>query len=117
MNRTSTLEEVVNRFTSEQKSRLLSFAELLAAETSPPDVRRANSFSEPLRRRLRLLTRKSEAETLTDAERAEYIAFAERLENHDAARLNAAAELSKSNNLPLTAALTGLDTENTNGNG
>jgi hypothetical protein len=109
MNQTQRLEEVVTRLTSEQYARLLSFAESLVAETSQSDFQSTKTFSDGSRQRLRELTDKSESETLTESERAEYIALAEQRENADAARLQEAAQLSKQNNIPLTEALAQLD--------
>lgn len=94
MNTTERLQEVATRLTPEQYARLLSFAETLASETESLDVDSPETlqknFPENLRLRLRELTAKSESETLTDAERAEYIALAEQLETADAKRLEGA---------------------------
>lgn len=106
MNPAERLEEVVTRLTPEQYARLLLFAESLAASH---DVPSAKTFAETLRERLRELTRKSEAETLSEAEGAEYIVLAEQLENADAARLEAAAKLSQQDSIPLAEALARLD--------
>jgi hypothetical protein len=81
MNPAETLEEVVTRLTPEKCARLL-FAESLAASH---DVQSARNFAEPLRQRLREVTSKSEVETLSEAEGAEYVVLAEQLENADAA--------------------------------
>lgn len=113
MNPTQRLEEVVTRLTPNQYARLLLFAESLAASS---DVHAAGAFPEPLRERLRELTRRSEAEILTEPEYAEYIALAEQLENADAGRLEAAAKLAQQDNIPLAEALTRLDLE-ANGRG
>lgn len=106
MNPAERLEEVVTRLTPEQYARLLLFAESLAASH---DVPSAKTFAETLRERLRELTRKSEVETLSEAEGAEYIVLAEQLENADAARLEAAAKLSQQDSIPLAEALARLD--------
>ena len=105
MNPTQRLEEVVTRLTPEQYARLLFYAESLAA--AHEDTSKA--FPETLRQRLRELTSKSETETLTVAERAEYIVLAEQLEDADAARLEAAARLSQEDSIPLAQALARLD--------
>lgn len=106
MNPTQRLEEVVTRLTPKQYARLLLFAESLAASH---DVQSAGAFPEPLRERLRELTHRSEAEILSEAECAEYIALAEQLENADAGRLEAAARLAQQDNIPLAEALARLD--------
>ena len=106
MNTTQRLEEVVTRLTPEQYARLLFFAESLAASD---DADSAKTFPDTLRQRLRELTRKSEAETLNEAEGAEYIVLAEQLENADAARLEAALKLSQQESIPLAEALAKLD--------
>ena|SRR5260370_1417424 len=110
MNISYRLEEFVARMTPEQYARLLAFAELILADPSAENgtgaergqadadaadllVRTQQGLSELSRRRLRELTRKSEAEDLTPEERAEYIALAEQLEESDAARLQAAVKL------------------------
>ncbi len=110
MNQRQRLEEVVTRLTPEQYVRLLSFAESLAAELDAESVAALpQRFPEPLRLRLRELTTRSEAETLNDAERAEYIVLAEQLERADAGRLAAAARLSERRNIPLAQALAELN--------
>lgn len=105
MNTTERLQEVATRLTPEQYARLLSYAETLASETDSLDVDSPDTlqknFPENLRLRLRELTAKCEAETLTDAERAEYIALAEQLETEDAKRLEVAAKLSQAKNISL----------------
>ena len=106
MNPAERLEEVVTRLTPEQYARLLLFAESLAAAH---EITSAKTFPAPLRQRLRELTRKSETETLSEAECAEYIVLAEQLENADAARLEAAARLSQQDGIPLAEALARLD--------
>ena len=106
MNPAQRLEEVVTRLTPDQYARLLLFAESLAASH---EVQSGKTFPEPLRQRLRDLTSKSEAETLTEAECAEYIVLAEQLEDADAARLEAAARLSRQDSIPLGEALARLD--------
>ena len=102
MNPTQRLKEVVTRLNPKQFARLLLFAESLAASS---DVQSVGAFPEPLRERLRELTRRSEAEILNEAECAEYIALAEQLENADAARLEAAARLGQQENIPIAEAL------------
>jgi hypothetical protein len=106
MNPAERLQEVVTRLTAEQYARLLLFAESLAASH---DVHSAKTFPELLRERLRELTCKSEADTLSEAESAEYIVLAEQLEDADAARLEAAAKLSQQDSIPLAEALAKLD--------
>ncbi|MDQ3688098.1 MAG: hypothetical protein M3430_21235 [Acidobacteriota bacterium] len=103
------LEEVVTRLTPEQVARVLSFAESPTAETAATDAAPAKSFAEPVRRRLRELTAQSEAETLTEAERAEYIALAEGREAADAERLETATTLAKLHDIPFAQALAELD--------
>jgi hypothetical protein len=110
MNTSYRLEEFVARMTPEQYARLLAFAELILADPTAENgteaergqadaeaadllVRTQQGLSELSRRRLRELTRKSEAEELTPEERAEYIALAEQLEESDAARLRAVVRL------------------------
>lgn len=109
MDPTHRLEEVVTRLTPEQVARVLSFAESLAAETAATDAAPAKIFAEPVRRRLRELTARSEAETLTDTERAEYITLAEGREAADAERLEAATALAKLRDIPFAQALAELD--------
>jgi hypothetical protein len=112
MNTSYRLEEFVARMTPEQYARLLALAELILADPTAENgteaergqanaeaadllVRTQQGLSELSRRRLRELTRKSEAEELTPEERAEYIALAEQLEESDAARLRAVARLAE----------------------
>jgi len=106
MNPAERLAEVVTRLTPEQYARLLLFAETLAASQ---DVQSASRFPEPLRQRLRELTSKSEEDTLSEGESAEYVVLAEQLENADAARLEAATRLSRQERIPLAEALAQLD--------
>ena len=110
MNPTQRLEEFISRMTPEQYAKLLAFAESLVAKNSTRNDREAirqsaevteadllrciqNSFPEG--QRLRELTRKSEAETLSDEERAEYIALAQQREIADAERLQAVVKLAQ----------------------
>jgi antitoxin ParD1/3/4 len=65
------------------------------AEESELLRRIRHGFPEGLRRRLRELTRLSEAETLSDEERAEYIALAEQREQADAERWEAVGRLAR----------------------
>ena len=113
MNTTGRLQEVATRLTPEQYARLLSYAETLASETDSLDVDSPETlqknFPANLRLRLRELTAKSEAETLTKAERAEYILLAEQLEEADAKRIETAIRLSKSKNISFAQALAELD--------
>jgi hypothetical protein len=117
MNTSYRLEEFVARMTPEQYARLLAFAELILADPSAENGteakrERADAESAELlgriqqglpelsRRRLRELTQKSEAESLTPEERAEYIALAEQLEESDAARLQAVVKLAELRGVP-----------------
>ena len=110
MNQIERLEAVISRLTPEQYAKLLAFAESLA-DTSPVSdeqeteavevtetelLRRIqHGFPENRRRRLRELTGKSEAETLSEEERAEYIALAEEREAADAERLQSVYKLAR----------------------
>ena|SRR5947207_9963533 len=102
------LDEVIPRLTPEQYSRLVSFAESLASEGANYDESSAG-FSDAMRARLRELTLKSKAESLSEEEHAEYVALAEDIEDCDAQRLEAAANLSDLNNIPLAQALAQID--------
>lgn len=110
MDQTQRLEEFISRLTPEQYARLLAFAESLIVENSPDtncealgqsaDVTEADLLSRiqnsfPESQRLRELTLKSEAETLTDEERAEYIELAEQREVADAERMQAVVRLAQ----------------------
>ena len=88
---TERLEKVVTRLTPEEYARVLLFAESLAASH---EIESGTPFPEALRQRLRQFASRSEAETLTEAEYAEYRVLAEQLENVDAARVEAAVRLS-----------------------
>src|SRR5262249_22862576 len=116
MHPTPQLEACVARMTPEQYARLLAFAEALVAEGSAPSERDMaqpagetaelqhriqHAFPDYLRQRLRELTRKSEVEALNTAERAEYIALAERREAADAERLQAVIRLAQLRSVPL----------------
>ena len=109
MNQTQRLEQVVPRLTAEQLARLVSFAESLVTESLPPRLGRSQIFPADSRRRLRELTAKSEAETLSEIERAEYVTLAQQRENADAARLTEAAQLSKQKGIGLSEALAQCD--------
>lgn len=117
MNPTQKLEEVVTRLTPEQYEHLLAYAESLAAQTAAPDVdemsilkkRLKQNFPEHLRQRLRELTHKSEGESLSEAERKEYVELAKQLEMADAERLEAASKLSASSGMSLKQTLEELD--------
>ena len=100
------LEDVVTRLTPDEYARVLLFAESLAASH---EIESAVPFPEALHRRLRELALKSETETLTEAEYAEYIVLAEQLENADAARLEAAARLSQQQTISVAEALARVD--------
>jgi hypothetical protein len=117
MNTSYRLEEFVARMTPDQYARLLAFAELILADPSAENgteaecgqadadaadllVRTQQGLSELSRRRLRELTHKSEAEDLTPEERAQYIALAEKLEESDAARLQAVVKLAELRGVP-----------------
>ena len=115
MHPTQQLEACVARMTPEQYARLLAFAEALLAEALAPNEgdtapqaaeaaalqqRLQYAFPDHLRQRLRVLTRKSEAETLTTDERAEYIALAEQREEADAERLQAVIRLAQLRGIP-----------------
>lgn len=112
MNTSYRLEEYVARMTPEQYARLLAFAEQILADPSgrkttevDPDKVDAESkellgrtqqgLSEQSRTCLRELIEKSEAESLTSEERAEYIALAEQHEDSDATRIRAVARLAE----------------------
>jgi hypothetical protein len=112
MNSIEKLEDVVSRLTAEQFARVLAFAQSLTEENSLQDnceiatqMTEASesqllhliqhNFSEQQRQRLRELTQKSEAEELSDDERAEYIALAEQREAADAERLQAVIKLAQ----------------------
>jgi hypothetical protein len=112
MNQIEKIEDVVSRLTAEQYARLLAFAESLVEENSGQDVSEIvpqatvlteaellnlihHNFPEPQRQRLRELTRKSEAELLSDEERIEYINLAEQRETADAERLQAVIKLAQ----------------------
>ncbi len=112
------LENVLSQLTMQQYSRLLAFAEALAAENAPPDSkatvtemrqRLEQSFPEPLRLRLRALSRKLEAETISDSERAELAALAEQSERATVARLEAVAQLVKQHGISRQQALAALN--------
>jgi len=117
---TPQLEACIAHMTPEQYARLLAFAQSLLADsavqsahnTIPPDVEAAavqqrfeDSFPDSLRRRLRLLTYKSEAETLSPQEREEYLALAEQREQADAERLQAVIQLARLRGIPPTQLL------------
>jgi hypothetical protein len=120
MQLTQYLQECVARMTPEQYARLLAFAETLLAEGSVPGAhdtaqqaveaaalqqRIQHTFPDPLRQRLRELTRKSEVEALTPGERAEYIALAAQREEADAERLQAVLRLAQLRGVPPTQLL------------
>jgi hypothetical protein len=120
MQLTQYLQECVARMTPEQYARLLAFAEALLAEGSAPSAhdtgqqaveaaalqqRIQHAFPDPLRQRLRELTRKSEMEALTPDERAEYIALAAQREEADAERLQAVLRLAQLRGVPPTQLL------------
>lgn len=98
MNPTQRLEEVVTRLTPEQYARVVAFAEVLAQQTFEETAggmrrRLARRWPAPLSRRFRALTAKLEAETLTEAERAELLALSEESERVSLARVEAVGEL------------------------
>lgn len=112
MNSIEKLEDVVSRLTAEQYARVLAFAQSLTAENSLQGSREVapqatevsesellhiiqHNFSEEQRHRLGELTQKSEAEELSDDERAEYITLAEQREVADAERLQAVIKLAQ----------------------
>ena len=108
------LENIVTNLTVEQYARVVAFAQVLATENAPSGLaatvaatrrRQGRQFSQAARLRLRALTRRSENGALTDAERDEYIALAERREAADAEWINAAGQLSATHAIPLAQAL------------
>lgn len=117
MDQIQKLEKFVSRMTPEQYARLLAFAESLVAGNSmqsqsdivsrSPEATEAEllrriqqGFPENLKQRLRELTVKSEAETLNDQERAEYISLAEQREAADAKVMQALLELAQLRGIP-----------------
>jgi anti-sigma factor ChrR (cupin superfamily) len=108
---THRLEAVIPRLTAEQYAQLVEYAETLAAGNNIRQAataakrRLARKFPESARLRLRELTRKSEDESLNEEERREYIALAERREETDAERLEAAAQLVSQHGIALPQAL------------
>lgn len=111
---TQRLENIVPHLTAEQYARVVAFAEVLATQQAPSGLaatvaatrrRLGRQFSQTARLRLRALTRRSEEDTLTEAERAEYIALAEQREEADAEWITAAAQLSAMHAIPLAQAL------------
>jgi hypothetical protein len=101
VNQTRTIDAIVSRMSPDQYAALVAFAEKLVNPVShrfDPEEEALACFlrtpiPEELRENLRELTEKSEAETLTDAERIEYLRLAEQIETEQAARLEAAIQL------------------------
>lgn len=101
MNQTRTIDAIVSRMSPDQYAALVAFAEKLVNpgfHHLDPEEEALVCFlrtpiSEQLRENLRDLTEKSEAETLTDTERIEYLRLAEQLETEQATRLEAAIQL------------------------
>jgi hypothetical protein len=110
MDQMQRLEEFISRMTPEQYARLLAFAESLLIENSPDNNRETITQSAdateaellrciqrgfPASERLRELTLKSEAEEMSDEERAEYITLAQQREFADAERMQAVVKLAQ----------------------
>lgn len=101
MNQTRTIDAIVSRMSPDQFAALVAFAEKLVNpgfhHLDPEEEALACFLRTPislqLRENLRDLTEKSEAETLTDTERIEYLRLAEQIETEQAARLEAAIQL------------------------
>lgn len=117
MDQIQKLEEFVSRMTPEQYARLLAFAESLVAgkqaqserdsASVPPEASEAEllrriqeGFPENLKQRLRELTLKSEAETLTGEDRSEYISLAVQREIADSERMQAVLKLAQLRGVP-----------------
>ncbi|MCI0486542.1 MAG: hypothetical protein L0229_08065 [Blastocatellia bacterium] len=91
-------KETAEMLAAQAEARGLSVDDYLRSllkATSESDLLRRIKNRFPESQRLRELTRKSEAETLSDEERAEYIALAEQREAVDAERMQAVAKLAQ----------------------